>query len=167
MTDRLPDGVVVRTTRPEDAVALAHLHLDVWDDAYTGLMPQQILDDRRERVDERIASWQRVLSEHDRTLVAEGRDGLIGFASAGPGRDDEVDIPLELMALYVRAAWWGTGVGHTLLEAAIGNRAAYLCVLEGNDRAIRFYERHGFAVDGHVEEAPEGRHVRMVRPGQR
>lgn len=163
MNRALPDGVVVRTTRPEDAVALAHLHLDVWDDAYTGLIPQQILDDRRANASERIATWQRILADHDRTLVAEGPEGLIGFASAGPGRDDDVDIQLELMALYVRAAWWGTGVGHALLEAALGDRAAYLCVLEGNDRALRFYERHGFARDGHVEDAPEGPHVRMVR----
>jgi len=33
------------------------LHLDVWDDAYRGLMPQEILDERRAKLDERIERW--------------------------------------------------------------------------------------------------------------
>jgi len=33
------------------------LHLDVWDDAYRGLMPQEILDERWAKLDERIERW--------------------------------------------------------------------------------------------------------------
>jgi hypothetical protein len=43
----LPDGVTIRRGVPAEAEALAQLHLDVWDDAYPGLMPQEILDERR------------------------------------------------------------------------------------------------------------------------
>lgn len=164
-THRLPDGVVLRPARPEDAEALAHLHLDVWDDAYTGLMPQQILDERREKADERVERWRAILAEHHGNLLAVGPDGLIGFAAAGEGRDNDVDTGLELMALYVRAAWWGTGVGYALFEAAVGDRAAYLWVLASNERAIRFYERQGFRLDGTRDEHDEGLHVRMVRAG--
>ena len=66
---------------------------------------------------------------------------------------------------YVRAAYWGTGVGYALFEIAIGDRAAYLWVLAGNERAIGFYERQGFRLDGTEDEHDEGRHVRMVRAG--
>ena len=62
-------------------------------------------------------------------------------------------------------AWWGTGVGYVLFEEAVGDRAAYLWVLAGNDRAIRFYERQGFRLDGTEDEHDEGLHVRMVRAG--
>jgi GNAT superfamily N-acetyltransferase len=161
----LPEGVTLRRARPEDAEALAHLHLDVWDDAYTGLMPQSILDDRRDKVAERVERWREILSSHDRTLLAVGPNGLVGFASAGPGRDNDVDTDLELQALYVRKALWGTGVGYVLFETALGDRAAYLWVLAGNDRAIRFYERQGFRLDGTEDEHDEGLHVRMVRAG--
>lgn len=157
-----PEGVTIRPAVPEDAEALTHLHLDCWDDAYTGLMPQEVLDERRTNVAERVDRWRTILGRTANTLVAETTDGLVGFVSSGPARDADRSGS-ELWALYVRAAWWGTGVGHGLMEAALGDRAAYLCVLEGNDRAIRFYERHGFARDGHVEDAPEGPHVRMVR----
>jgi GNAT superfamily N-acetyltransferase len=158
--------ITIRPARPEDAEALAHLHLDVWDDAYTGLMPQGILDDRREKVAERVERWRDNLTsgEHTTYLAADG-DDLVGFASAGPGRDVDVDTDLELSALYVRAALWGTGVGYALLCEAIGDRAAYLWVLAGNERAIAFYERQGFRLDGTQDEHDEGLHVRMVRAG--
>lgn len=160
-----PTGALIRRAEVSDAEALAHLHLDVWDDAYTGLMPQGILDDRRERVAERVERWAAILAGDHATVLAVAEEGLVGFASAGTGRDNDVGIGLELMALYVRASWWGTGLGYALLEETVGDHAAYLWVLDGNARAIHFYERQGFRLDGTREEQAEGLHVRMVRAG--
>ena len=161
----LPDGVRIRRGTPEDAELLAQLHVDVWDDAYTGLVPQGILDDRRERVAERAETWRDILKQERPTWLAVDDDGLVGFAGVGPARDNDVDIDLELYALYVRAAHYGTGVGYALFEQVVGDRAAYLWVLAGNDRAIAFYERQGFRFDGAEDEHDEGLHVRMVRAG--
>lgn len=157
----------IRRPVPADAEALAHLHLDCWDDAYTGLMPQRFLDERRAGVAARIEKWRTILEQDHGTLVAEDASGLVGFVSAGPGRDNDLEgeIDTELWALYVRAGHWGSGVGYALLEAAIGDRAAYLWVLAGNERAISFYERQGFRLDGTRDEHDEGLHVRMVRAG--
>jgi GNAT superfamily N-acetyltransferase len=160
-----PPGVTIRRAVPADAEALAHLHLDVWDDAYTGLMPQGILDDRRSRAAERVERWRDILDQDPDVFLAESEDGLIGFAASGPGQDNDVDTDLELRSLYVRAVWWGTGVGYALFEEAIGDRAAYLWVLASNERAIRFYERQGFRLDGTADEHDEGLHVRMLRAG--
>jgi GNAT superfamily N-acetyltransferase len=161
----LPDGVVIRRGTPDDAEDLAHLHIDVWDDAYTGLMPQGLLDERRDRIAERAERWRDILAGNEPTWLAEDPTGLIGFSGTGPARDNDVDIELELYALYVRASCYGTGVGYALFEQAVGDRAAYLWVLAGNDRAISFYERQGFRLDGTEDEHDEGLHVRMVRAG--
>ncbi len=169
MSERSVADVTVRQAEPGDAEALAHLHLDVWDDAYTGLMPQSILDDRRARVAERVRSWEEILAGPEPTWLAVDDDGaLIGFAHAGPGRDNDLaeEIDTELKALYVRAAWWGTGVGYALFETALGDRAAYAWVLADNERALAFYRRQGFRLDGTEDEHDEGRHVRMVRAGR-
>jgi GNAT superfamily N-acetyltransferase len=156
----------IRQAVPSDAEALASLHLDVWDEAYTGLMPQGILDDRRDRAAERVERWRRTLREAEvPTYVAEEDGRLIGFATAGPARDNDVDTELELWALYVRQEHYGTGVGYALFETVVGDRAAYLWVLAGNARAIAFYERQGFRLDGTEDEHDEGVHVRMVRAG--
>jgi GNAT superfamily N-acetyltransferase len=162
----LPDGLRIRRATPQDADSLGQLHLDVWDDAYTGLIPQEILDERRENADARVERWRGNLAEASGpTWLAYDGEALVGFAGAGPGRDNDMDVELELYALYVRAAYWGTGVGYALFRQALGDRAAYLWVLAGNERAIRFYERQGFRLDGTEDEHDEGLHVRMVRAG--
>ena len=66
--------------------------------------------------------WRTILERRDNTWSPRPPDGLVGFVSAGPGRDNDVDTETEVMALYVRAGRWGAGVGYALLEAAIGDR---------------------------------------------
>jgi GNAT superfamily N-acetyltransferase len=157
----LPTDVVIRRAALDDAEALTRLHLDCWDDAYTGLMPQAILDALREDVPARVDRWRAWLGS-GHTSVAEHDAGLIGFVSAAPGTELP-QLEIQVFALYVRAPWWGTGVGHALFASAVGDRSACLWLLEGNERAIRFYERQGFRFDGAGQDEPEGRHVRMVR----
>jgi GNAT superfamily N-acetyltransferase len=161
----LPDGVTIRRGVRAEAEALAQLHLDVWDDAYPGLMPQEILDERRATVDERMERWRGILGQDEPTWLSENAEGLVGFVSIGPTRDNDTDIPLQLFAPYVRAGYWGTGVGYALFEQAVGDRAASLRVLANNERAISVYRRRGFRLDGRLEEHDEGQHARMVRAG--
>ncbi len=165
----LPDGVTLRRATPEDAEALTHLHLDCWDDAYAGLIDATILQRRRTDLGQRVVTWRDWLTDgevvHLAELTEDGRTGLVGFSGAGTGRDDDVDIDLELRVLYVRAAWWGTGIGYALLHEAISDRATFLWVLADNERGLRFYERQGFRLDGTEDLHDEGRHVRMLRAG--
>ena len=157
----LPTDVEIRRGVPADAEALVRLKLDCWDEAYTGLMPQAVLDAQRDDEPAMVARWRQVLANGN-TSVAEHDAALIGFVNAAPG-SEVPGFEIQLFALYVRAAWWGAGVGHALFEAAVGDRSAYVWMLEGNDRAIRFYERQGFRFDGAGHDEPYGRRVRMVR----
>lgn len=69
--------------------------------------------------------------------------------------------------LNVLAAHHGTGLADLLLAELVGERAAYLWVLDGNARAQAFYRRHGFAVDGATKPHPPTgtTELRMVRAG--
>ena len=153
--------------RTEDAEAFADLHLDVWEEAYADLMPASVFTERRARRDARVASWRSIIEAGSSTnLLAWAPDGrLVGFSSTGRGRDDPDDglPPVELMGLYVRASTYGSGVGHALLTAAIGDADAYLWVLDGNARAIGFYERQGFRFDGATKPEDVGLERRMVQ----
>jgi GNAT superfamily N-acetyltransferase len=159
----LPADVAIRRAVPADAEALSELHVDCWDDAYRGLIPQELLAERRMRIQERIDGWRDALEQGAEVWLAEHDGRLIGFSGAGPARHEDLADLLELHVLYVRARWWGSPVAHRLLLRAVGDAASCLCVLEGNTRAIRFYERQGYRADGFVEDTPEGRHLRMVR----
>ena len=147
--------------------------------AYAQLMSAAFIDEvfadraahvlrRREQLAAGRATWVAELERAPRQLV--------GFVSSGPARLADASAPHELYALYTRAAVWGRGVGQALHEVAVGDRAAYLWTLEGNERSRAFYERQGYRDDGDLDMAVEGdradgatevhlmgRHLRMVR----
>lgn len=157
--------VRIAPARVEDAEALTDLHLDVWEEAYADLMPASVFTGRRTRRAERVESWRTIFeSGSSANLLAWSGDDLVGFSSTGSGRDTDDGLPpLELMALYVRATSYDTGVGFALLQEAIGDADAYLWVLDGNERAIAFYERQGFRFDGTTKPEDVGLERRMVR----
>jgi GNAT superfamily N-acetyltransferase len=157
--------VIIRLARADDAMQVGPLHVQVWNEAYDGLIDADVLAERAAHpMEDRVAMWrQRFLANP--TYVAETSDGrIVGFVTAGPGRDSDM-TGLELMALYVASVIYNTGVGHRLLVEAVGEMPAYLWVLDGNERAIRFYKRHGFRFDGTTRyDPPYGTESRMVRP---
>ncbi len=161
--------MVIRPCDVLDAEALTDLHLDVWEEAYAGLIPSKVFAARRSERRVRVERWEQIIaSGSSENLLIEddqvvGR--LLGFSSTGVGRDGpDTGLPaLELMALYVRADVYGRGVGYELLQVALGRADAYLWVLDGNTRAIIFYERQGFVFDGTTKSADVGLERRMVR----
>lgn len=155
--------------RPTDAAVIAPLHVRLWHAAYTGLLPQERLDGIS--LAHRTSMWERFAAEHEehgRTAdgvvvhVARDEDGTpIGWAAVGPARQEDAPRAEELWALYLAQEHWGSGLASELLTAALGERPAYLYVLQGNARAIRFYQRHGFTLDGAAllldpDDGPDG-----------
>ncbi len=146
----------VRWAVPEDARAIAEVHVSSWRAAYRGLIPDETL--ARITVSEREPKWREWLSDPTRpsTLVAGHADRIEGFCSvAMPARSLEEDSDLaEIPAFYVAPGAWRRGVGSALMTRALAEMAAagfaqaLVWVLEGNDRAIAFYEATGWRLDG-------------------
>jgi GNAT superfamily N-acetyltransferase len=158
--------VAIRQGTLDDAAAGAALHIACWREAYADIVAPDILADRTNDLAQRTERWRTFLAARSPTwLAVDEHEELVGFANAGPGRDGDIDLDLELFAIYVRAAHYGTGVGTRLLEAAIGNAPAYLWVFEANARARTFYQRHGFTPDGTHKPEPyfQEPEIRMVR----
>lgn len=164
--------VTVRRATVDDALAIAHVHAQSWRETYTGRLPDAVVEGRP--VADRAAALRRLIAgESSRGVqpvwVAE-RDGrVVGFAWAGPSRDEDHRDDLELFTLYVLEEHHGTGAGQALLDAAIGSSPASLWVLEDNPRARAFYARNGFVPDGRSkdDERLGGAHeIRMVRPAR-
>ena len=122
-------------------------------------MPDVYLDQLD--VERRRAGWERTIAATDGprsgTLVATEANGtVVGFAHIGPAREGDGDpiVIGELAAIYLPPEVWGSGVGRRLMLAAVnvlrdaGFAEAILWVLEGNERAQRFYEIGGWQLDG-------------------
>ncbi|RFU86610.1 GNAT family N-acetyltransferase [Streptomyces triticagri] len=166
-----------------DAGAVASVRVRGWQSAYRGLIPDGYLDAmdiaaNTARLRARVLRRDPSVSD----LVAEREGAVVGWGCVGPYRHDEEPAPQqgtgtdgELYALYVDPDQVGTGAGRALMQAlldaarAAGHGRVLLWVLEGNDRARRFYERAGFAADGAREPfevdgvaAPEVRYCRSL-----
>jgi len=145
---------VIRTARPEDALAVARVHVRSWQAAYRGLIPQAYLDSLKPEVWAAKYGFQRTDPDRPTTLVAVDDVGIRGLAMTGPTRDEDIPNLGELLAIYVDPEHWDSGVGRLLATAAReqlsrdGFTEAALWVLDGNARARRFYERDGWTLDG-------------------
>lgn len=150
--------VVVRPAVLGDEAGIARVHVQGWHEAYTGRIPSSLLE--RMDIERYTQGWRRSLAGErpagepaGRWWVAVQGDEIIGFASSGPCRDpDRTFDDLELYAIYVLAAHYGSGAGAALLDAAVGDRPATLWVLADNPRAQAFYAKHGFVFDGALRE---------------
>ena len=151
-TWRSDGGDPVRRAVAGDAEDIAQVHVAAWQHAYRGILPDALLASLS--VPARTASWRRQLAEPQdvATWVVRNADHPVrGFVAAGPSRD--ADAPAgtrELYSLYVHPDAWGTGLGSRLMATALEvlPDASTLWVLEANERARRFYARHGWRLDG-------------------
>jgi GNAT superfamily N-acetyltransferase len=169
--------MLVRPAQPEDALAVAGVHVRSWQVAYRGLLPDSYLDqlrpeDRATRYDFAGADPLKPYT----VVAAEGAE-ILGFATTAPSRDEELPDYGELYALYVDPQHWDRRVGVALIQAArarlltLGFTDAFLWLLEGNSRGRRFYRMDGWAPDGRQRvdsvwdvTVSEHRYVRRLRP---
>lgn len=147
----------VRRATRDDAAHIARVRVETWRAAYRGLIDTAVLDrlDMHREATARAARWDEHHADpRTANLVAELRGEVVGWAAVGPTRDAALPRYGELYALYVLPAHWSRGVGHALIAVAeerlraAGFRRALLWVLEVNERAAAFYERHGWVEDG-------------------
>jgi len=160
----------VRAATGADADAIGRIQVETWTVAYAGLLPQEAIDAfdtgaRQELWREGLARTPRPGSA---TFVAVADDDeVVGFATVGASYSE--DGAGELYAIYVQPTNWGTGAGRALIERAeaslldSGFGEALLWVLEGNERAERFYRAAGWQHDGEKEDDFQGARVTELR----
>ncbi len=108
------------------------------------------------------------------TYVGEVDREFAGYCYvAAPSREADMGPDAaELVAMYVDPDRWRQGVGNALMLAALERLAglpyeeAVLWTFKENDRAIGFYERHGWRADGAEKVHPRTGEpaVRFRRP---
>ena len=138
----------IRRALPSDALGIARVHVESWRSTYVGIVPDDYLAslDCRER--ERI--WRRLIADESRIIyVAEHkRDGIVGFVSGGPAREDDMAYTGELYAIYLLKQYQRQGIGQRLVAELCswllteGLTTMYMWVLEKNP-SRRFYESLG------------------------
>lgn len=162
--------ISIRPAGPDDAVAIARLHLAVWRQTYRDLASAEAFRIMDEPF--REARWTKTLSEPGRdqlVLLAEQGERLVGIGSAGAPSLPLFEGRGEIRSLYVDPAIKRQGIGRRLMRelalhlAACNYPGAGLGVVVGNDPAIAFYRSLGGRVAGHyVDPGPIWRSDNIV-----
>lgn len=161
--------VTIRPLRAEETEAALRMKNQGWRQAYRGRLREEILDSLDDTVQAEAEAWRQGFDGGEGVpLVALDDDGaIVGIAAGGAARGDNPPTAVELHMIYVLEQHYGTGLGRALAEAAIGDAAACVWVLDGNERALAFYRKLGFVPDGTREQLSERwgslSEIRLVR----
>lgn len=135
----------------EEIRGKAYVHWKSWQETYPGLVDKGYLDNMTLEKCTDIA-----YRFTDNIIVAKDYDNVVGFVGYGAYRDDSMTGTGEVFAIYVLQEYHHKQVGYALMNAAMKELAAYdkiaVWVLQGNEQAIRFYEKCGFRFDGTKED---------------
>jgi ribosomal protein S18 acetylase RimI-like enzyme len=138
-----------RRPTPDEATAMARLHVQCWREAYTAIVPEGVSS--RFDVAPMILRWQEHLSKNDRFIHAV-YDGVepVAFINQGSAVEkihDKMDG--HIAALYVAQSHYRRGLGRKLMALSAadwlgkGGHSITLGVLAANSRARAFYESMG------------------------
>ena len=180
-----PGEASIRVAIPADAAAVRSVQAQTWLATYPNAelgitregLRRFLEGESGERVAVRVERTRQRIEAHlaasadgcDFVPVLDGE--IVGFTApfVEPGGRRRVG------ALYVLPSAQGSGLGHRLLARNLAwhgeDRDVYLAVAAYNERALRFYARHGFVLTGlpgHDELAIDGvvmPELEMVRRG--
>ena len=137
--------------KPDDAEAIARVHVDSWRVTYRGIVPDSVLDSLD--VASRADVWRRAINDtitpqRVQIAVIDSRE-VAGFVASGRERTgDFPDYTGEIYAIYLTTNWQGIGLGRDLFLAGIhalreqGHEAILLWALTENP-SCGFYRRMG------------------------
>jgi len=172
----LPDGtkVIIRSAVPKDATATLRLFRSIVEEgSYTLIKPAELTTTVE---DEQQAIAQDQEYSGNLCLVAEIEGEIVGMIRAESGIYRRTRHFADVDSMWVDANWRGRGVAKLLITTLLNWAKQHpvleklgLFVLSTNIRAIKFYEKHGFVIEGQYPrdmKFDENRYVDTVAMGQ-
>lgn len=161
--------MTIRHALSADAEAVGRIHVESWNVAYRGIMPDDVI--AKTDLAYRTKFWAERIADRDwPVFVIEDGGQCVAFCQMIPSRDED-DAGTQvghITSLHVLPHLRGRGHGRALVDHVIaecrrrGFEALTLWVLEENRDARRFYEKYGFQLDSGTRSYPNT-HVPEVR----
>ena len=154
--------IIIKTMETSEEIEGKSLvHWQTWREAYDDLLPAEF---QETMTLDRCRFFSQKYPEN--TLIAMDGKKVVGFISYGNFRDEAIQAG-EIIALYVLKDYYGKGVSEKLMHAAFVAlnhfSEIYLWVLKENKRAIAFYQKMGFTLDGLEKMLKLGKPVKELR----
>lgn len=111
--------MTIRKATEDDAKGMAKVHVDTWRTTYTGIVPDEYLNNLSYQ--ERENMWRQAIP-HGGVYVAEVDGKVVGFANGGKERSGNYpDYGSELYAIYILKEYQGQGIGEKLVLSVAKN----------------------------------------------
>ena len=159
----------IRRATAQDTRAVANIHVESWNVAYRGIMPDEAI--ARTDLAYRTKFWgERIADPEWPVFVIDEGGKSVAFCQMIPTRDSGDDPARvgHITSLHVLPPLRGRGHGRALVDHVLtefrrrGFTEVTLWVLEENRAARAFYEKYGFEHDGgtriDTHEVPEVRY---------
>ena len=151
--------VQIRRAQNGDDETLARIQTESWKAAFTGIVPAELLT-QCTSLERAGKMYARLLSErrgNGYILELDGKVHCIAWWDAA--KSEDLPGAAELRCIHSLPDNWRRGYGSRMMERvladvkAAGYETIVLWVFARNERAIRFYEAHGFAASGKKQSA--------------
>jgi ribosomal protein S18 acetylase RimI-like enzyme len=152
----------IRRATLADAAAVGRIHVESWNVAYRGIMPDDVI--ARTDLVYRTKFWGERIADPEWPVFVITEEGeAVAFCQMIPSRDPDDDPARvgHITSLHVLPQLRSRGHGRALIDhvrAELQRRGfaeLTLWVLEENRNARRFYEKYGFRLDGGTRTYPK------------
>jgi ribosomal protein S18 acetylase RimI-like enzyme len=172
----LAPQIILRNATNNDIDDMVGIRRAAWLATYPNEEAGFTFEDIKAKVDKDLSlenqlAWADRLTESNETkkwIIAEVNGSLVGYIFV-----HKINGVPVVQALNVHPDYFGAGIGQALLNSGIewlGEGDIELGVFKHNARAIKFYEKNGFTIDGEAHDKvallPSGQAMpewRMVR----
>jgi ribosomal protein S18 acetylase RimI-like enzyme len=153
--------MTIRRAVSADAATVGRIHVESWNVAYRGIMPDDVI--ARSDLTYRTRFWAERIADPDWPIfLIEEQGEAVAFCQMIPTKDPDDDATRvgHITSLHVLPQLRGRGYGRILIDHVFaefrrrGFTEVTLWVLEENGNARKFYENHGFQLDGGTRRYP-------------
>lgn len=144
------NGLIIRRAIPGDEQVLAYIQTESWKAAFVDILPPDELV-RCTNLQKAEQMYRNVLRREDCSMAIElVNDQPHCIAAWGKNRCGLGDTVGELICIHSLQENWAKGYGSAMMEYVLAQlqqakyKSVILWVFEDNQRARRFYEKHGF-----------------------
>lgn len=146
--------ITYRYATTDDAYGIQYVAAHSWKETYTGLLPDEYLDNRIKNIPNKVENTKEYLSNHKgKYIVALDKDKIVGIMDVTDSMEEKYKEYGHLGALYVLKEYQGLGIGKRLFKMAVeelmnmGYSKMQLECMSGN-KTIEFYKKYtGVIVD--------------------
>ncbi len=154
--------MTIRRARDSDAATVGRIHVESWNVAYRGIMPDDVI--ARTDLTYRTKFWEERIADPEWPVYLMEEAGKpVAFCQMIPTKDADDDPTRvgHITSLHVLPQLRGRGHGRVLMDHVLAEfrrrkfAEVTLWVLEANRKAREFYETYGFALDGGTRTYPK------------